>query len=140
MKELDQLYRLHFGTAPDKTEEIHLAVSQRRYFRIFCGAESWIGTYSPDVRETVAFCTFSDHFLKLGIHVPEVFAVSDDKQFYLQSDLGETRVHELAVDRASEALDKPLLDLYRLAIEQLVKMQFEGDAGLDYSVAVPRPA
>ena len=140
MKELDQLYRLHFGTAPDKMEEIHLAVSQRRYFRIFRGAESWIGTYSPDVRETVAFCTFSDHFLKLGIHVPEVFAVSDDKQFYLQSDLGETRLYELAVSRASEALDESLLDLYRLAIEQLVKMQFEGNAGLDYSVAVPRPA
>jgi aminoglycoside/choline kinase family phosphotransferase len=27
-----------------------------------------------------------------------------------------------------------------LAVEQLVKMQIEGDAGLDYSVAVPRPA
>jgi aminoglycoside/choline kinase family phosphotransferase len=153
-------------------EEIHLAVSQRRYFRIFRDVESWIGTYSPDVRETVAFCTFSEHFRKLGLNVPEVFAVSDDKRFYLQSDLGSSRLHERivgrnsdttpeptkktvyepiqesvadsttdpAADSSSDVLDDSLLDLYRLAIDQLVKMQFEGDAGLDYSVAVPRPA
>lgn len=200
MKELHQLYKSHFGVPPDKMEEIHLAVSQRRYFRIFRGAESLIGTYSPDVRETVAFCTFSDHFLKLGLNVPEVFAVSDDKQFYLQSDLGSRRLHEIVVGRTTEpaadaesdtapdaasnvapdaapepaadpttgpiakstaesakepatepainsaaesssaVLDDSLLDLYRLAIDQLVKMQFEGDQDLDYSVAVPRPA
>jgi aminoglycoside/choline kinase family phosphotransferase len=172
MKEIHQLYKSHFGEPPDKTEEIHLAVSQRRYFRIIRGTESLIGTYSPDVRETVAFCTFSDHFLKLGLNVPEVFAVSDDKQFYLQSDLGSSRLHEIVVNRTSDTtpepnkitvnkpiqdlvadstahpaadsssavLDDSLLDLYRLAIDQLVSMQFEGDQDLDYSVAVPRPA
>ncbi|MEX0982315.1 MAG: RNase adapter RapZ [Bacteroidales bacterium] len=140
MKALIDQYERHFGKRPDKVEEIPLSVSLRRYYRMYDGADTCIGTYSPDVRETVSFTTFANHFRGLGLNVPEIIAVGDDQQTYLQSDLGDTRLHELIVSRSSNRLDEKLLQLYRSAIDQLVKMQVEGDKGLDYSVAVPRPA
>jgi aminoglycoside/choline kinase family phosphotransferase len=135
---LKNLYTSHYGGAPEKMEEIPLSVSARRYFRISRGAESCIGTYSPDTRETRAFVTYSQHFRESGIHVPEVYAVSDDLNYYLQTDLGDVRLFEIIISRESPGLDESVLHLYRLAIDQLLKIQLEGDEGLDYSVAVPR--
>lgn len=139
MKELEALYYSYKGKLPDKSEEIPLSVSLRRYFRLTCGAESCIGTFSPDVRETRAFTTFTAHFRKLGLNVPEILAVSDDELYYLQSDLGDNRLFELVSGRAGAPLGDYLLQLYRSLLEQLVKLQIEGDRRIDYSVCVPRP-
>ncbi len=140
MKELETLYYTYTGKLPDKTEEILLSVSPRRYFRLTRGEETCIGTYSPDVRETRAFVTFTTHFRKLGLNVPEIMAVSDDEFFYLQTDLGNNRLHEMVAGRVGAPLGEALLELYRSLLDQLVKLQIEGDRSIDYSVCVPRPA
>jgi len=140
VKELEVLYRNYRGKQPDRSEEILLSVSNRRYFRLSSGEETCIGTYSPDVRETRAFISFTAHFRKLGLNVPEILAVSDDERFYLQSDLGNMRLHEMVTGRAGASLDKKLLTLYKSLLNQLVKLQIEGDRRVDYSVCVPRPA
>jgi len=99
MQEIIQLYRELTGNTPDRVEEIPGAVSTRRYFRIYKGPETLVGTYSPDTRETIAFLEFSEKFSSMGIRVPRVMAVSDDRQYYLQTDRGDQRLHEMVAGR-----------------------------------------
>lgn len=140
MQDIIALHRTQTGYAPDTVKEIFQSVSPRRYFRLTLDQSTCIGTWSPDIRETRAFVAFTGHFRKHGINVPEILAVSEDEHCYLQTDLGDERLHEKLVHRKEPALDEELLQYYRKAIGQLVKMQVEGDRELDYSVCVPRPA
>ncbi len=140
MEALIELYKQRFGSVPVSITEIPRAVSARRYFRIAGTEGTLIGTYSPDPKETNAFLYFTDHFRALGIHVPEIIARSDDGLYYLQDDLGDNRLHELVTGRKSSSLSQELINFYRSALGQIVRMQVEGHAGIDYSVCVPRPA
>lgn len=63
--------------------------SARKYFRVITDNKSLIGTYSNNVEENEAFLCFSKHFHDLGLNVPEVFAVNEEKTCYLQSDFGD---------------------------------------------------
>lgn len=134
------LYIKHFGKEPDKIEEIHSAVSTRRYFRLFGEEETVIGTFSPDILETRAFITFAKHFYEKGIHVPRIIAQSNDQNFYLQTDLGDQRLHEIIIARPSSKLNAKYKQYYKSAIDELVKLQIKGDQGLDYSISVPGPS
>jgi len=140
MQEIIQLYRELTGNTPDRVEEIPGAVSTRRYFRIYKGPETLVGTYSPDTRETIAFLEFSEKFSSMGIRVPRVMTVSADRQYYLQTDLGDQRLHEMVAGRTSEALGEKLMGYYAAAIRELVQMQFQAHEKIDYSVCVPREA
>lgn len=140
MQEIIHLYRELTENTPDRVREIPGAVSTRRYFRIYKGSDSVIGTFSPDVKETRAFTSFSEIFRSEGILVPEVLAVSDDQHFYLQSDLGDQRLHEMVVGRTGPGLDDQLMEYYAASIRELLKMQFQTHEKIDYSVCVPRPA
>jgi len=139
MEELIRLYQSYKGTVPEQVTPLPVSASARKYFRMKTGPDSLIGTYSPDIRETRAFVSFTAHFRKQGIHVPEVYLVSDDELFYLQQDLG----NDLLYDRMKSARfdissDPGLMLLYRKVLAELVKMQFNGHEGLDYSLCVPR--
>ncbi len=140
MKELINLCRAYTGVMPDKVEFIPQSVSLRQYFRIYKRNATVIGTYSPDEKETIAFKTYSDHFRVHELNVPEVYAVSEDQKFYLQTDLGDSRLFDLLVSRPGKEIDDKIIAIYREAIAQLTRMQVVGDQGLDYSVAVPRSA
>ncbi len=140
MEGISELYKKYSGTQPDSMEEIPRSVSTRRYFRIFKGKETCIGTYSPDVKETIAFTSFARHFRAAGINVPEVFAISEDMNYYIQSDLGDNRLHEIITARSGEELDPASMEFYKAALTQLARMQLLGHEGLDYSICVPRPA
>ena len=138
MDQLLTLYRQFAGHDPDRMEFIPVSVSARKYYRIFDGDKTLIGTFSPDINETKAFATFSAHFLKKGISVPEVYAISDDNLFYLQEDLGESSMHDLAMKFRSEERLSDMAPHYKKAIDQLIKLQLEGHEGADYSVCVHR--
>lgn len=140
MEGIIDLYVNHFGGRPQTIAEIPCAVSTRRYFRLSDGNSTVIGTYSPDVKETIAFTTFSSHFRKKGLAVPEVLAVSADKRYYLQQDLGNSRFHEMITAGGANENSAEIMNMYLASIDQLVKLQIEGDEGLDYSVSVPRAA
>lgn len=140
MEGLIALFEKEYGRKPDKIREIPGAVSTRRYFRIIDGDKEFIGTYSPDVLETRAFLKFAAHFAAMGLAVPSVCCSSDDEHFYIQTDLGDVRMHEIIAKRQNSKLDKENLELYKNVIRELVKLQLKGHQGMDYSVSVPRPA
>ena len=77
------------GETPYEIQPIAESGSARKYFRIITDNRNLIGTYSNNVEENEAFLTFSKHFHDLGLNVPEVFAVNEEKTCYLQSDFGD---------------------------------------------------
>ena len=77
------------GETPKDILPIAESGSARKYFRIITDGKSLIGTYSNNVEENEAFLAFSKHFHDLGLNVPEVFAVNEERTCYLQSDFGD---------------------------------------------------
>ncbi|MBQ6305059.1 MAG: phosphotransferase [Bacteroidales bacterium] len=77
------------GETPKDILPIAESGSARKYFRIITDDKSLIGTFSNNVEENEAFLTFSKHFHDLGLNVPEVFAVNEERTCYLQSDFGD---------------------------------------------------
>ena len=77
------------GETPKEILPIAESGSARKYFRVITDNKSLIGTYSSNIEENEAFLCFSKHFHDLGLNVPEVFAVNEERTCYLQSDFGD---------------------------------------------------
>ena len=114
--------------------------SARKYYRIVTEKRSVIGTYSENTEENEAFIAFSKHFHNLGLNVPVVFAVNEEKICYLQSDFGDDNLFA-HVQRSLMAggLGENVIQLYKQALKHLVKFQCIGHQGLDYTKAYPTP-
>lgn len=129
------------GENPVEILPIAESGSARKYYRILTETRSLIGTYNCNIEENEAFLCFSKHFHDLGLNVPEVFAVNEDKTCYLQSDFGDDNLFNhvqkalLAGDPSSSS--GTLIPLYKKALSHLVKLQVLGHQGLDYSKAYP---
>ena len=137
------------GETPKDILPIAESGSARKYFRVITGDKSLIGTYSSNIEENEAFLAFSKHFYDLGLNVPEVFVVNEEKTCYLQSDFGDDNLFA-HVQKALIASSGPstgswtsatysenVIELYKKALSHLVKLQVLGHQGLDYSKAYP---
>ena len=142
------------GETPTEILPIAASGSARKYYRIITDRHTLIGTYSENTEENEAFLTFSKHFHDLGLNVPEVFAVNEDKTCYLQSDFGDDNLFAhvqkaLIADGgpstpstssgtvSGTAYSENVIQLYEQALKHLVKFQCIGHQGLDYSKAYP---
>ncbi len=134
------LYRQHFGKSPEHVELLPASGSARKYNRLGDGREFCIGAYHKDVDENRLFIRFSCHFREKGLPVPQVYSVSHDGLVYLQEDLGNTMLLDvIEQERQAEGWEKRLPELYRKSLAELLRFQFLGGEGLDYSLCVPRP-
>ena len=137
------------GEMPKDILPIAESGSARKYFRVITDGKSLIGTYSNNVEENEAFLCFSKHFHDLGLNVPEVFAVNEERTCYLQSDFGDDNLFA-HVQKALIASSGPstgsgtlasysenVIELYKKALGHLVKLQVLGHKGLDYTKAYP---
>ena len=137
------------GEMPKEILPIAESGSARKYFRIITDNKSLIGTFSNNVEENEAFLTFSKHFHDLGLNVPEVFAVNEEKTCYLQSDFGDdnlfAHVRKALIANCGPSTgsgtlasySENVIQLYKKALGHLVKLQVLGHQGLDYSKAYP---
>ena len=131
---------------PNDIVPIAASGSARKYYRIITDKRTLIGTYSENTEENDAFLTFSKHFHDIGLNVPEVFAVNEEKTCYLQSDFGDDNLFA-HVQKAlmaggpstgsGTAYCENIIELYKHALKHLVKLQVLGHQGLDYSKAYP---
>ena len=85
--EIIELFENHFNEKVETFEELPPSGSDRRYCRMKNKNRSVIGALNIDIKENTAFLSFTNHFRKNGMAVPEVFAVSSDLKKYLQEDL-----------------------------------------------------
>ncbi len=130
------LYARWSGQRPLTVDVLPQSGSERRYFRLHAclpdrqGKKGHvIGTYGANVKENETFIYFTKQFTAKGLAVPEILAVSDDKLFYLQEDLGDfSLLHHLE----SKGLTDEVYELFRKSLEALAQLQVKGDTVIDY--------
>ena len=128
---VSELYKKWSGSAPADVTVLPQSGSDRRYFRLHGeDGKSVIGTYGVNVQENETFIYFSRHFREKQLHVPQIFAVNEDRTAYLQEDLGDMLLLHLL---ESEGTTPHVYSLFRKSLEELARMQVIGDEGLDYS-------
>ena len=126
------------GEMPVEILPIAASGSARKYYRIITEKRTLIGTYSENTEENEAFITFSKHFHDLGLNVPEVYAVNEEKTCYLQSDFGDDNLFaHVQKSLMAGGFGENVIQLYKQALKHLVKFQCIGHQGLDYSKAYP---
>lgn len=137
---ISALFTAYFGEKPAGVEWLPASGSARQYCRIFVHDKTYIGVWHGNLQENNLFVEFSRHFRKKGLHVPEVYCVSGDGQMYIQEDLGSVMLlDKVEQQTGGGGLNEPLLELYRKALSELLRFQWIGGEGLDYSRCIPRP-
>jgi aminoglycoside/choline kinase family phosphotransferase len=110
--------------------------SNRKYYRIFTSSDTFIGTEGADKHENNAFINLASHFISKGIAVPNLLAVSSDRMFYIQEDLGEVSLYQYLPEVGSTHSPE-LKHYYEKAIDLLISIHTLGSQSLDYSVCYP---
>lgn len=124
------LYRSWKGEDPLEVDVLPQSGSERRYFRLHGTGTSVIGTYGANIRENETFHYFSQHFRERKLAVPQILAFSDDKQFYLQEDLGDVSL----LNRLEKGgFNDEVYNLFKKSLHALAELQIKGDDRLDYT-------
>ncbi|MDE7345763.1 MAG: phosphotransferase [Muribaculaceae bacterium] len=88
-EELKKLLSSSAGVSQISVVPLAQSGSNRRYYRLYSGDDSYIGTYVPDPAEGKCFVALARGFRQAGREVPEVMYVSPDGRLYIQEDLGD---------------------------------------------------
>jgi aminoglycoside/choline kinase family phosphotransferase len=135
------LFEHHFQEKVETFSMLPPSGSYREYCRLENSNRSVIGAFNADVKENTAFLSFTNHFRKKGLPVPEIFAVSSDLKKYLLEDLGNVTLFDfLSETRESEGFSETIVAEYLKVLKVLPKIQIAGGKDLDYSVCYPREA
>jgi aminoglycoside/choline kinase family phosphotransferase len=135
------LFREYTGQDVSSFKMLPQSGSYREYARLRSETFSVIGTFNSDVRENNAFLSFSVHFRKCGLPVPEIYCISDDKTLYLQEDLGSVTLFDfIGSVRLTEGFSRTITDVYKRVLSLLPDIQVTAGKELDYSVCYPRSA
>lgn len=146
---LTHLCESALGVTPFSLHEIPACGSYRRYVRIFLpDGSTLMGTWNADKKENEAFISFARSFYQEGIAVPQILAVDEDNDIYIQEDLGADNLFAyvqrewlpLLEKDADAVFPEHLKDLYRKALRELLRLQLAGKDCIDYSKATPCPS
>ncbi|RHR73192.1 aminoglycoside phosphotransferase family protein [Odoribacter sp. AF15-53] len=139
-KQIEELFRSYSGKTLLNVEPLPVSGSARRYYRVYTGDRTYVAVYHENLRENQLFVDFTRHFKQCGLHVPEVYHVSDDGCSYLQDDLGRDMLLDVVKrEREGAFLCDHTMLLYRKALSELLRFQLIGGEGLDYTNCLPRP-
>ena len=139
--EIIQLFENHFKEKVENVEMLPASGSYREYCRLINSNRTVIGAYNSDIKENTAFLSFTSHFLKNNLPVPEVFAVSSDLKKYLLEDLGNVTLFDfLSTTREKEGFSENIISEYKKVLKLLPRIQIIAGKNLDYSVCYPRAA
>ena len=140
MDVLKKLFEQHFHAAPARIQPLQgeLGGSGRKIIRLANERVSAIGVLYGVREENTAFLSFSRHFRKHGLPVPEIYAEDLEHGAYLEEDLGDTVLFDfLSKNRAGANIAAPVVEAYRKVVAVLPRFQVEAARDLDYSVSYP---
>lgn len=142
MQEIIQLYQKWKGEEPVSIEEMPLAGSNRRYFRLYdAGGKSVVGVMGTSRDENHAFIYLCRHFADRKLAVPKILSVSDDESCYLQTDLGHMSLFD-AIRGGRESggrYNQQEKKLLTETIRALPAIQVVGARGLKWNNCYPQP-
>jgi aminoglycoside/choline kinase family phosphotransferase len=140
MDVLKKLFEQHFNAAPTRIQPLQgeLGGSGRKIIRLSNDKSTAIGILYGVREENAAFLSFSKHFRRHGLPVPEIYAEDLDHGAYLEEDLGDTTLFEfLSKNRSGEDIAPAVVEAYRQVVATLPRFQVEAARDLDYSVCYP---
>jgi aminoglycoside/choline kinase family phosphotransferase len=143
MEILKKLFEQHFKTPAGRLQPLQgeLGGSGRKIIRISNQNSSAIGILYGVREENAAFLSFSRHFRKHRLAVPEIYGEDLDQGAYLEQDLGDTTLFEfLSKNRTSEVIAPEVIEAYRRVAEILPRFQVVAARDLDYGVCYPCPS
>jgi aminoglycoside/choline kinase family phosphotransferase len=113
--------------------------SNRHYYRITGEKVTVIGVIGEDENENEAFLSFTAHFRRHGLNVPEIYSVNKKEGIYLLKDLGDVTLFNMLQGHNSTTERDAYVDtLYKQVLDDLIRFQIVAGEDLDYSVCFPR--
>lgn len=138
-KNLKNLFETWSGEELQVISSLPQSGSYRRYYRISGNSKSAVGVVNPDHKENNAFMTFTKHFKSIGLSVPEFYLDDKKSGTYLIEDLGDVSLFSfLSENKNHKEFPEKVTSYYKNSLEHLIRFQFDGSKGLDYSVCYPR--
>ncbi|MBI2069521.1 MAG: phosphotransferase [Elusimicrobia bacterium] len=136
---LKEIFQKQFGETPEKIENLKGDGSNRRLLRLHGAGRSVIGVIGPDQKENRAFLYFSRHFRRAKLPVPEIYAVDEKQDVYLEEDLGDTTLFAfLSENRTPKGPAPKVLDVYKQVVRLLPQFQITAAKSVDYAYSYPR--
>jgi aminoglycoside/choline kinase family phosphotransferase len=89
--------------------------------------------FNPCVEENLAQMEFTHHFKQLGFRVPEILAYNPDKTVFIVEHLGTLTLFNLV----SMGINKEVVEYYKWALADLVRLQTQGIKKLNMDLAYP---
>ncbi len=86
--EVRHLFFAFKQTKEDRIEKLPQSGSDRVYFRIYAGDQTYIATFNLNIKENETFIYFSHHFKNARLPMPQIYTTNEEKIIYLQEDLG----------------------------------------------------
>lgn len=112
--------------------KLQSAGSHRVYYRVKVkDGSTFIVAYSENVSETNTFLYFSEVFKNLDLPTPVIFNVDNSLKLYLMEDVGCDSL--LDVISGKDISQFQVSNLYKSALEYLIKFQLETPKKLDFS-------
>ncbi|MFT3978924.1 MAG: RNase adapter RapZ [Ferruginibacter sp.] len=128
--QIRELFTKHNQAAIQAIDKLPQAGSDRFYFRITAGEETYIATYGPNVQENETFIYFSGQFQKKDLCTPQVLYINDEKTIYIQEDFGDTSLLNVL---EAEGFSENVYALYKQSLARLAELQVKAHEVVDYS-------
>ena len=129
-KLLSQLFRKYFFENPVSIRKIKGGVSDRIVYKIHSKNYVCTGVYNSKLKENIAFIDFSKTFREKGLNVPEIYTVSENKEYYLEEFLGEESFYDLI--KFNKISGKSKINTCKKALSGLINFQIQGKEEIKY--------
>ncbi|HRE65026.1 MAG TPA: RNase adapter RapZ [Ferruginibacter sp.] len=130
IKKIEELFKANNNSPVTAIDKLPQAGSDRFYFRISTGEQTYIATYGPNVPENESFIYFSQKFKEKSICTPQVYYISEDKTIYIQEDFGDTSLLNIL---EAEGFSDNVYSLYKQSLSKLAELQIKAHEVVDYS-------
>lgn len=124
------IFKKIFSDSVIKSEIIKGGFSDRLVIRLSSKKHNAIGVYNNNIKENIAFSSFSKSFKRNGLNVPSIYHFSRDKKYLLIEDLGKITLHEYSLRNSNK---RTLLRYYKKALNDLIDFQIIGGKCIDFS-------
>lgn len=133
---LTNLYKRTFGHLPMQVVPLRAHASDRKIYRLEGPDRTVIGILNSNRAENLAFVSFARSFKRAGLEVPAIYSDDPDSGAYLEEDLGDVTLHDVLLEKRSDANPFPpeVEALYAKALGDLTRLQIVGGRVADYSV------
>jgi len=122
MEHYHPFLKKHFQSEDFKVHSLAGDASNRRYYRVIKGQNSWVlMSWEPFDAKNYPFLSVLNHFAKHHVRVPEVVDLSEKEGLVLLEDLGDLTLERKFWESQNQ---ENSLRFYKQAIDELIKIHF----------------